>query len=138
MELIGKGPDQKGIVWVAARVPDGMITAHANLSRITTFPLDDPENWLYSQDVISFAIEKKFYSTDSQKPFSYRDAYHPGIGASQKRACAGRVWSIYRRSAASQQFSDAFFRGKGRRRGLPALHQARCAAGCLRRDGLDA
>ena len=112
MELIGKGPDQKGIVWVAARVPDGMITAHANLSRITTFPLDDPENWLYSPDVISFAIEKKFYSTDSQKPFSYRDAYHPGIGPSQQRACAGRVWSIYRRSATSQEFSDAFFRGK--------------------------
>ena len=80
MELIGKGPDQKGIVWVAARVPDGMITAHANLSRITTFPLDDPENWLYSPDVISFAIEKRFYKTDSGKPFSYRDAYHPGQG----------------------------------------------------------
>ncbi len=112
MELIGKGPGQKGIVWVAARVPDGMITAHANLSRITTFPLDDPENWMYSPDVISFAIEKKFYSTDSQKPFSYRDAYHPNIAASQKRACAGRVWSIYRRSAPSQGFSDAFFRGK--------------------------
>ena len=89
-----------------------MITAHANLSRITTFPLNDPENWLYSPDLISFAIEKKFYSTDSQKPFSYRDAYHPNIGASQKRACAGRVWSIYRRSAESQNFSDAFFRGK--------------------------
>ena len=42
MELIGKGPGQKGIVWVAARVPDGSITAHANLARITTFPLDDP------------------------------------------------------------------------------------------------
>ncbi len=38
MELIGKGPGQKGIVWVAARVPDGCITAHSNLSRITTFP----------------------------------------------------------------------------------------------------
>ena len=112
MELIGKGPGQKGIVWVAARVPDGMMTAHANMSRITTFPLDDPENWKYSPDVISFAIEKKFYSTDSQKPFSYRDAYHPGLAASQKRACAGRVWSIYRRSAQSQNFSDAFFRGK--------------------------
>ena len=112
MELVGKGPGQKGIVWVAARVPDGMITAHANMSRISTFPLDDPENWQYSPDVISFAIEKKFYSTGSQKPFSYRDAYHPGIGASQKRACAGRVWSIYRRSANSQAFSDAFFRGK--------------------------
>jgi dipeptidase len=112
MELIGKGTDQKGIVWVAARVPDGMITAHANLSRITTFPLDDPQNWLYSPDVITFAIEKKFYSTGSQKPFSFRDAYHPGIGPSQQRACAGRVWSIYRRSAGSQKFSDAFFRGK--------------------------
>jgi dipeptidase len=112
MELIGKGPDQKGIVWVAARVPDGMITAHANLSRITTFPLNDPENWHYSPDVISFAIEKKFYATDSGKPFSYRDAYHPGIGPSQQRGCAGRVWSIYRRSAPSQAFSDAYFRGK--------------------------
>src|SRR5215469_6083020 len=76
MELIGKGPDQKGIVWVAAKVPDGMITAHANMSRITSFPLDDSENWMYSPDVVSFAIEKKFYSTSSQKPFSYRDAYH--------------------------------------------------------------
>jgi dipeptidase len=112
MELIGKGPGQTGIVWVAARVPDGMITAHANLSRITTFPLDDPENWLYSPDVISFAIDRKFYATDSPKPFSYRDAYHPGIGASQQRACAGRVWSIYRRTAKSQGLSDAYFRGK--------------------------
>jgi dipeptidase len=112
MELIGKGPGQKGIVWVAARVPDGTISAHANLSRITTFPLDDPENWLYSPDVMSFAIEKGFYSTGSSKPFSYRDAYHPGIGPSQQRACAGRVWSIYRRSAPFREFSDAFFRGK--------------------------
>ena len=62
-----------------------MISAHANLSRITTVPLNDPENWLYSQDVIAFAIEKKFYSTGSQKPFSYRDAYHPGVSPSQQR-----------------------------------------------------
>jgi dipeptidase len=112
MELIGKGPGSKGIVWVAARVPDGMITAHANLSRITTFPLDDPENWQYAPDVIEFAIEKKFYSTDSSKPFSYRDAYHPNIGPAQQRSCAGRVWSIYCRSAKSKEFSDAYFRGK--------------------------
>jgi dipeptidase len=111
MELVGKGPGSKGIVWVAARVPDGCITAHANLSRITTFPLDDPENWLYSPDVVRFAVEKGFYKTDSGRPFSFRDAYHPNIGASQKRACAGRVWSIYRRSGPSQGFSDAWFRG---------------------------
>ena len=80
MELIGKGPGQKGIVWVAARVPEGFITSHANMSRITTFPLNEPENWLYSPDVISFAIEKGFYKTDSGKPFSFRDAYHPVKG----------------------------------------------------------
>ncbi len=111
MELIGKGPGHKGIVWVAARVPEGYITAHANMSRITTFPLNDPENWVHSADVVSFAIEKGFYKTDSGKPFSFRDAYHPRQGPDQKRACAGRVWSICRRAAPSCSFSDAYFRG---------------------------
>jgi dipeptidase len=111
MELIGKGPNVKGIVWVAAKVPDGCITAHANMSRITTFPLDDPENWLHSPDVVTFAIEKGYYKPDSGKPFSYRDAYHPIQTASVRRACAGRVWSIYRRSAPSKNFSDAYYRG---------------------------
>ena len=58
LEIIGKGPEEKGAVWVAARVPEGFITVHANLSRITTFPLDDPENWLYSPDVVDFAVKK--------------------------------------------------------------------------------
>jgi dipeptidase len=112
MELIGKGPGVKGIVWVAARVPEGYITAHANMSRISTFPLDDPENWKYSPDVVQFAIDKGFYKSDSGKPFSFRDAYHPDQSASMKRACAGRVWSIYRRSCPAQNFSDRFFRGE--------------------------
>ena len=112
MELIGKGADNKGIVWVAARVPEGMISVHANMSRITTFPLNDPENWMYSADVIQFAIDKGFYKTDSGKPFSFRGAYHPNQSASSKRACAGRVWSVCRRAAPSEKFSDAFFRGK--------------------------
>ena len=112
MELIGKGPGQKGIVWVAARVPEGHITAHANMSRITTFPLDDPENWLYSPDVVQFAVDRGYYRTDSGRPFSYRDAYHPDLSASARRACAGRVWSVYRRSSPSASFSDAWFRGE--------------------------
>ena len=111
MELIGKGPGVKGVVWVAARVPEGYITAHANMSRITTFPLDDPKNWLYAADVVQFAVDKGFYKSDSGKSFSYRDAYHPNQTVSQKRACAGRVWSIYRRSAPSQNLTDAYFRG---------------------------
>src|SRR5574344_848214 len=55
LEMIGKGPDYKGAVWVAVRIPDDCVAGHANQSRIRTFPLDDPDNCLYSPDVISFA-----------------------------------------------------------------------------------
>ncbi len=61
--------------------------------------------------MISFAIEKGFNKTDSGNPFSFRDAYHTHQGPDQKRACAGRVWSICRRAAPSRNFSDAYFRG---------------------------
>ena len=109
MEIMGKG-EEKGAVWVAARVPEGAISAHANMSRITTFPLDDPENWVYSDDVISFAVEQGFYDPDSGTPFSFRDAYHPNISKLIQRACAGRIWSIFRRAAPSKNFSSDFYR----------------------------
>ncbi len=60
LELIGKGEDNKGAVWVAVKIPDGYISGHANQSRITTFPLNDPENCIYAPDVISFAREKGY------------------------------------------------------------------------------
>jgi len=112
MEIIGKGPGNTGAVWVAARVPDGYITAHANMSRIQEFPLDDAANWLYSEDVVDFAIEQGFYNPEVDGSFSWRDAYHPNIGLVSKRVCAARVWSICRRSAPSQEFSPAFHRGE--------------------------
>lgn len=59
MEMIGKGGKSKGAVWVARRVPDGMISGHANHSRIHTFPLNDPET-IYAPDVISFAREQGY------------------------------------------------------------------------------
>ena len=94
MELIGKGPGNKGIVWVAHRIPDGYICAHANQARITTFPKDDPDNCLYAPDVISFAREKGYYSGDDAD-FSFCDAYAP-LNFSAMRACEARVWSFFR------------------------------------------
>ncbi len=61
-EIMGKGADDPGAVWVARRVPDGYISAHANQARIRTFPQDDPENCLFADDVISFARERGYYS----------------------------------------------------------------------------
>lgn len=95
LELIGKGPGRKGAVWVARRLPDDCITGHANQARITTFPLKDKENCLYSKDVIKFAREKGYFN-GKDKDFSFRDAYAPNdFGA--RRICEARVWTFFNR-----------------------------------------
>ena len=100
MELIGKGfrasedgNVRKGIVWVARRLPDGYICAHANQSRISTFPLDDPENCLYSPDVISFAREMGYFD-GRDEDFSFCDAYNP-LNFGSMRGCEARAWAAF-------------------------------------------
>ena len=111
MEIIGKGPGNKGAVWVALRIPDDCICAHANLSRIRQFPLEkhskksissknlkkinNPEvECVYAADVISFAKEWGFYS-GKDEDFSFRDAYCP-IDFENVRYADARVWSFFR------------------------------------------
>lgn len=94
MELIGKGPEDKGIVWVARRIPDGYVSAHANQARITTFPWDDPENCLYAKDVADVA--RKFgWFEGKNEDFSFAEAYAPA-DFSALRGCEARVWSFFR------------------------------------------
>lgn len=93
MEMIGKGPGIKGAVWVAVRIPDDCIAAHANQSRIHKFNLNDKDNCLYSPDVISFAREKGYF-TGKNSDFSFADAYCP-LDFSGLRFCEARVWSFY-------------------------------------------
>lgn len=94
MELIGKGKYGKGIVWVARRIPDGYVSAHANQARITTFPKNDPENCLYSPDVIAFARERGYFE-GSDDEFSFCDAYAP-LNFGAMRGCESRVWAFFR------------------------------------------
>lgn len=93
LEMIGKGPGVKGAVWVAVRIPDDCIAAHANQSRIHKFDMNDKNNCLYSPDVISFAREKGYFS-GMNKDFSFADAYCP-LDFSGLRACEARVWSFF-------------------------------------------
>ena len=100
MELIGKGMNMrngvnvnKGIVWVARRIPDGAICAHANQARIGKFPLNDPENCLYAPDVISFA-RRKGYFDGADSEFSFKKAYNP-VDFGGARACDARAWSAF-------------------------------------------
>ena len=123
MEIIGKGPDRQSAVWVALRVPDDCICAHANLSRIREFPVEngkrrtengklfsldgksissknlkkinDPRvDCVYAYDVISFAREKGFFN-GKDEDFSFREAYCP-IDFENVRYADARVWSFFR------------------------------------------
>ena len=105
MELIGKGPEDKGIVWVARRIPDGYVSAHANQARITTFPWNDPENCIYAPDVADVA--RKFgWFEGKNEDFSFADAYAP-LDFGAMRGCEGRVWAFFRTVAEGMdQYED--------------------------------
>ena len=105
MELIGKGPNDKGIVWVARRIPDGYVSAHANQARITTFPWNDPENCLYAEDVAEVARKNGWYR-GKDKDFSFADAYAP-LDFGAMRGCEARVWAFFRTVADNMdQYED--------------------------------
>jgi dipeptidase len=110
LEMIGPGPRGAGAEWVAVRIPDGEISAHANKARIGTFPLDDPDNALYSENVVSFAVEKGYYDPESGEPFSFCEAYCPAT-PSELRVTETRVWSLFRRAAPSLNLSPDYHRG---------------------------
>lgn len=93
MEMIGKGPGVRGAVWVAVRVPDDCISAHANHSRIHQFDTSDKENCMYAPDVISFAREKGYFN-GVNKDFSFSKAYAP-LDFGARRYCEARVWSYF-------------------------------------------
>jgi dipeptidase len=117
MEMIGKGPGNKGAVWVARKVPDGYIAAHANAPRVRQFPQDDPENTLFAEDVISFAREKGWFDGDDED-FSFAETYSPdSFGA--VRFCDSRVWCMYNRARPSDPIPADWVLGKDGAEPLP-------------------
>ena len=95
MEMVSKGMKEKGAVWVAIRIPDDCIAAHANQARIHHIPFDDTDNCLYSPDVVSFA-RKMGYFEGKDNDFSFSKAYAQSDYLSY-RGCDGRVWAYYNR-----------------------------------------
>ncbi len=109
LEMIGKGQDEKGAVWVARRIPDGYVSGHANQARITTFPLADGKKSItdeqmdklfnkdiecvYAHDIIQFARDKGYY-TGKDKNFSFSDTYAP-VDFEGARFCEIRVWTMF-------------------------------------------
>ncbi len=108
LEFIGRGKYGKGGVWVAARVPDGYIAAHANQARIREIEWDDTENWMWSEDVVDFARARGWHEGTDEE-FSFTDAYAPATPRSLLM-CEGRVWSVFNRAAPSKEFSADYWR----------------------------
>ena len=108
LEMISKGNMEKGAVWVARRVPDGYVCAHANQSRIRKVILDDPDNCLYAKDVMTFAEKNGWYKPDSAE-FSFADIYAPADPGALL-FCENRVWRFFSRIAPSQHFSTDYWR----------------------------
>ena len=117
MDLIGKGPGKKGANWVAVRIPDNAISAHANQARITTLPVNMKVkmsakqakqqkliekklncvckgDWMWDKDLIAFAREKGYFSGKDEE-FSFQAAYNP-FDFSGLYVCEARVWSFFR------------------------------------------
>ncbi len=94
LEMIGKGPKKKGATWVAIRIPDDAISAHANQARIHKIPFGDKENCMYEKDVVNLAREYGWFQ-GKDKDFDFQKAYNP-YDFSGLRACEARVWSFFR------------------------------------------
>ena len=108
MDFIGKGNHGTGAVWVAAKVPEGYISAHANQSRIRKIDWKDKENWMWADDLVDFAKEMGWFK-GKNKDFSFADTYNP-LTPTALLLYESRVWSIYRRAAPSQNFSADYWR----------------------------
>ena len=92
MEMMGIGAGSKGAGWVALRIPDDAVCAHANQSRIGKFYMKDKKNVMYAKDVVSFARSKGWFQ-GKDADFSWKMAYaKPDF--SGRRFCDARAWSM--------------------------------------------
>ena len=110
MEMMGCGPGSKSVVWVAVRIPDNAICAHANQSRIRKFDRKDKDNVMYSKNVVSFARSKGWYDgTDAD--FDFCSTYAaPDFGG--RRWCEARVWSFFNRFAKGMDKYEPYAEGQ--------------------------
>jgi len=110
MEMMGCGAGSKAVVWVAMRIPDDAICAHANQSRIRTFNQKDKKNVLYSRNVVKYARKMGWFS-GKDADFSFNEAYaKPDF--SGRRYCEARVWSFFNRYSTDMAKYVDFAAGK--------------------------
>jgi len=94
-----------GAVWAAQRVPDDHVAVCTNESIIGELDLRNPDYFLASAHVESYAVEAGLYDPKSGRPFSWKKAYSPTEGgAASTGGRRSRTWRFYDLVAPSRQF----------------------------------
>ncbi len=146
MEIVGKGTEMvldkktnslvnknKGAAWVAIRIPDGCISAHANQARITTFALENGKTSIssknlnkiniptievvYAYDVIKVARDKKLFAGKDSE-FSFSDTYAP-MTFDAARFSEIRVWSMFKEVKSGMNEYLDYVSGKNLKHRMP-------------------
>lgn len=95
-----------GAIWVAQRLPDDHVTVCPNMSRIGEIDLNDNKNFMYSSNVVSYAIDRGWYDPDGDKPFSWKHAYSPSnTSAANTGGSRARLWRFFDLVAPSKNFN---------------------------------
>jgi len=90
MEILGPGKGKLGGVWAAVRIPDGHVGCAANISRISEIDLNDPDNYLYSKNVVKLAVKLKLYDSKKDDKFKFYKAY--GNSSTKKPFSIREYW----------------------------------------------
>ena len=95
-EIIGATPKYLGAVWAAVRIPDDHVGVSANFPRIGELHLDNPDDYMASDNVFSLAEEMGWWDSKSGKPFKFYEAY-----GSRRKNFSDREWRVLSLAAPS-------------------------------------
>ena len=88
-EIFGPAKDRKGAVWAAVRIPDDHVAVSANIPRIAEIDVNDPDNYMASENVFSLAEEMGWWDPNSGEPFKMWEAY-----GSRKNFSIREYWAL--------------------------------------------
>ena len=97
IEIFSVGSDwdpesgKEGAIWVAKRIPEDHALVVANWSILKEVKEEDKENYLYSGNYKSFAIEKGWFDPSGSEPFVLQDVYSP----TPREWATSRLWLFY-------------------------------------------
>jgi len=74
-EIFGPGKGRFGAVWAAVRIPDGHVGVSANIPRIAGIDVNDPDNYMASENIFSLAEEMGWWDSGSGETFKVWKAY---------------------------------------------------------------